>query len=129
MACAADDDVVELHAVRADSVVGGFCRLFEPIQPHRGSRKVLITATPDNVVALGNDFPVEAKAQLLLVESPHIPLVPAKAGTQSVSAKNWIPAFAGMSGLVSAINKRALAFAVGRIDGAEPCIAMRAVWH
>jgi hypothetical protein len=27
-----------------------------------------------------------------------LPLVPAQAGTQSLVRKNWIPAFAGMSG-------------------------------
>src|SRR5580658_6645432 len=39
---AADDDVVELHAVRTFQVIRGFSGLFQPIQAHRGGRKVLV---------------------------------------------------------------------------------------
>jgi hypothetical protein len=32
------------------------------------------------------------------MRASEMPLVPAKAGTQSQEAKSWIPAYAGMSG-------------------------------
>src|SRR5918999_2075872 len=59
MACAVDHHVVELDAVRALEIRLRFGRLLEPVQAHRGARKIVVAAAFDDVVALGDDAAFE----------------------------------------------------------------------
>ena len=55
MSLAVNDDVVELHVVRTFQVVRGLFGLFQPVHAHGGARKIAVTVSLDDVVAVGDN--------------------------------------------------------------------------
>src|SRR5712691_4856394 len=58
VADALDHDIVELDAVRAGTIRLRLLGLLEPVHAYRGAREVLVAATLDDVVALGDHLAV-----------------------------------------------------------------------
>src|SRR5579883_1073469 len=57
---ALDHDIVELHAVRTLEVLRRLLGLLQPVHAHGLTRKIMITVAGHDIVALGDDPPVNA---------------------------------------------------------------------